>query len=82
MAAMGIELSTGSIIQNRARASTTSAEQACKFGTIVRVLWPDKPALNLAQRIGLTERGAQYIIDGERKVTARAIAAIIVEILD
>lgn len=59
MAAMGIELSTGSIIRNRTRASTTSAEQACKFGTIVRALWPDKPALNLAQRIGLTERGAQ-----------------------
>lgn len=60
--------------------SPLSSEQTCKFGTIVRALWPDKPALNLAQRIGSTERGAQYIIDGKRKVTFRAVRAIIDEI--
>lgn len=59
-----------------------STEQSCKFGTVVRALWPDKTALNLAQRINCTERGAQYLIDGQRKVTARAIAVIITELLD
>jgi hypothetical protein len=53
-----------------------------RFGTIVRALWPDKPALNLAQRLGCSERAAQFYIDGERKVTARAVAIIIAEMLD
>lgn len=57
------------------------AEQPCKFGTVVRALWPDKPALNLAQRAGLSERGAQYLIDGKRKPNARAIHAINAEII-
>jgi len=54
----------------------------CKFGTIVRALWPDKPALNLAQRIGCSERAAQFYIDGHRKITARAAAVILVEMLN
>ena len=62
--------------------STTSVERTCKFGTIVRALWPDKPALNLAQRIGCTERAAQFYIDGERKPSARAVAVIVNEILE
>jgi hypothetical protein len=52
------------------------------FGTIVRALWPDKPALNLSQRLGCTERGAQLYIDGERKVTAHAVSIIVQEMLD
>jgi hypothetical protein len=72
----------GEVCQRREHPSTNSVEQLCKFGTIVRALWPNKPALNLAQRIGSSERGAQYLIDGERKVTARAIAVIIAEIVD
>lgn len=59
-----------------------STEQPCKFGTVVRALWPDKTALNLAQRIQCTERGAQYLIDGQRRVTAKAIAVIVAELLD
>lgn len=51
------------------------------FGTIVRALWPDKPALNLAQRIGCTERAAQFYIDGERKISAQALAVIVNEIV-
>lgn len=69
-------------VQAPAMASTDSVEQSCKFGTVVRALYPDKPALILAQKIGCSERGAQYLIDGERKVTARAIAVIIAEILE
>lgn len=57
-------------------------EQSCKFGTVVRALWPDKPALNLAQRAGLSERGAQYLIDGKRKPNARAVHAVNGEMLD
>lgn len=64
----------------RVRASKASEEQPCKFGTVVRALWPDKPALNLAQRIGITERGAQYIIDGKRRVSARALVVVMDEI--
>jgi hypothetical protein len=56
--------------------------QKNSFGTIVRALWPDKPALNLAHRIGCTERAAQFYIDGERKIPAKAVAVIIAEILD
>jgi hypothetical protein len=51
------------------------------FGTIVRALWPDKPALNLAQRLECTERGAQLYIDGERKPSAEAAALILSEML-
>jgi hypothetical protein len=64
-----------------ARLSTASEEQPCKFGTVVRALWPKKPALNLAQRAGLTERGAQYLIDGKRKPNARAALAVYAEII-
>lgn len=45
------------------------------------MLWPDKPALNLAQRAGLTERGAQYIIDGKRKPNTRAALVVYAEII-
>lgn len=64
-----------------ARLSTISREQTSRFGTIVRALWPDKPALNLAQRIGCTERAANFYITGERKVSARALAVLINEIV-
>lgn len=63
------------------RRSNDSVEQMCKFGTIVRALWPDKPALNLSQRIGCSERAAQFYIDGERKISARCIQLIINELL-
>jgi hypothetical protein len=62
------------------RPSTDSAEQPCKFGTVVRALWPTKPALNLAQRIGCTERGAQYLIDGKRRPSARALLVLMAEV--
>ena len=55
---------------------------ANKFGTIVRALWPDKPGLNLAQRIGCSERAANFYITGERKVSAQAVAVILNEIIE
>lgn len=60
--------------------STAFKEQSCRFGTVVRALWPDKPALNLAQRIGYSERGAQMLIDGKRRVPARALVVVMDEI--
>lgn len=62
-------------------ASTTFEEQTFVFGTIVRAIWPYKPALHLAQRIHSTERAAQFYIDGERKITARCVQAIVNEML-
>jgi len=53
-----------------------------KFGRVAVALWPDKPALNLAQRAGISERGAQYLIDGRRKPNARAMHALSGYILD
>jgi hypothetical protein len=62
--------------------ASVQSEQPCKFGTIVQALWPIKPALNLSQRIGCTERAARLYIDGERKPSARCIAAIVNEALE
>lgn len=73
----------GQMSQGRAQPSTISQEQSAKsgnFGTIVRALWPNKPALNLAQRVGCSERAAQFYIDGDRKPSARALIAIMREI--
>lgn len=50
-----------------------AADTPNNFGTVVRALWPEKPALNLAQRAGLSERGAQYLIDGKRKPNAHTM---------
>ena len=52
-----------------------------RFGTIVRALWPTKPALHLSQLDGKTERGAQLTISGERKPSARDVEVIIHEAL-
>ena len=62
------------------RTSNVPLEQSCKFGTVVRVLWPDKPALNLAQRIGCSERAANFYITGERAPSLDALLVIINEI--
>ena len=62
--------------------SNGSLERSCKFGTIVRALWPDKPAIVLSQLADISERGAQYIIDGERKPPAHVVLAVFREALD
>jgi hypothetical protein len=54
--------------------------EACKFGTVVRALWPVKPALNLAQRIGCSERAANFYIKGKRDPSLGAILVIVDEI--
>lgn len=52
------------------------------FGTIVRTRYPHKPALHLAQAIGCTERGAQYLIDGKHKITARCVVWVIDQLIE
>ena len=78
----------GQVSCDGARPSKDSVEQSvkrpseeCRFGTIVRALWPVKPALNLAQRIGCTERAAQFYLDGDRKPSGRALVAVINELI-
>jgi hypothetical protein len=56
-------------------------EKSSKFGRVVRALWPNKPALHLAQRIGCTERAANFYITGKRKPNARAALAVYAEII-
>lgn len=53
-----------------------------KFGAVIEALWPDKPALNLAQRMGVSERNALQIMRGERRVTARALHVLNGEVLN
>lgn len=57
----------------------------CTFGIAVQALAHHarkKPAAWLAHLIGGSERGAQHLIDGDRKVTAKAIVEIDHELLD
>jgi hypothetical protein len=56
-------------------------ERFSKFGLVVVALWPIKPALNLAQRAGCSERHANLIIRGDRKPNARAALAVYAEII-
>lgn len=58
----------------------TPAEASCKFGIVVRALWPIKPALNLAQRAGCSERAANFYIKGQRDPSVAALLVIIHEI--
>jgi hypothetical protein len=55
-------------------------EQSSKFGIVVRALWPIKPALNLAQRAGCSERAANFYITGKRDPSVAALLVIVNEI--
>jgi len=57
------------------------AENLSKFGMVCAALWPIKPALNLAQRAGCTERAADFYIKGKRKPNARVALAVYAEII-
>jgi hypothetical protein len=57
------------------------AENLSKFGLVCCALWPVKPALNLAQRAGCTERHANLIIAGQRKPNAQVMLALFKEII-
>lgn len=52
-----------------------------KFGRCVIALAPIKPALWLSERVQCSERHANFLINGKRKPSARAVAAIVVEIV-
>ncbi len=61
--------------------STVQTERKSAFGTIVLALWPDDPAAKLAQRAGCTKRAANFYINGKRKPSARALVAVIRELV-
>lgn len=51
-----------------------------KFGTVVRALYPDKPATVLSQELGCTERAAQFYLDGDRRPSVRCVKWLVNEI--
>lgn len=53
-----------------------------KFGAVVKVLWRDKAAENLAARAGGSLRNARYVISGKRAPSAAMVRAVIAELLD
>lgn len=57
-------------------------ENLSTFGRVCLALWPDKPAVVLAQLAGCSERHANLLIRGERKPNARVALALLAEILD
>jgi hypothetical protein len=54
----------------------------CAFGRAVCGLWPVKPAAHLAHLARISERNANQLISGERKVTAKAMHVVEGEMLD
>lgn len=64
------------LVQGTARLCSGS-----KFGAVCRALWPFKTAEQLAAAAGYKSvRTAAYEISGEREPSARAVAAVIIEI--
>jgi len=61
--------------------SDIRTEQLSKFGKVCLTLWPDKkPDVVLSQRLGCSERAAQFWITGDRDPSLGAILIIIDEI--
>ncbi|HEX7881676.1 MAG TPA: hypothetical protein VF499_02945 [Afipia sp.] len=52
-----------------------------KFGRVCLTLWPDqKPDVVLAQRVGCSERAAQFYITGDREPSYEALMAVLDEL--
>lgn len=52
-----------------------------KFGAVARALWPRKTAAHLAAKARVSERQAKNWLAGEHEPSARAVQAIVNEIL-
>lgn len=64
----------------RRRRSTAVKEQVfpiSNFGKCVVALWPNKPAVMLAQLTGKTERAANLWISGRRKPSTKALIVLL-----
>lgn len=73
----------GSLLSSANRGTVVpQKEQLNKFGTVVLALWPQKPAVILAQVAGCSERHANLLIRGERKPNARITLAVMGEIIE
>jgi len=57
------------------------AERLSKFGRVCLTLWPDQKAdVILAQRIGCSERAAQFYITGDREPSYEALMVVLDEL--
>lgn len=63
------------IVQGNARCCSGG-----KFGKVWKALFPFRAAEELVVRAGMSKRMADYMLSGESEPSARAIAALIVEI--
>lgn len=73
----------GTIVhQAHAHIITHIGRHFCAFGRAVAGLWPAKPAAHLAHLAGISERNANQLLTGDRKVTAKAMHAFEGELLD
>jgi hypothetical protein len=55
-------------------------EKLSTFGKVCLTLWPEKPGVILAQRIGCSERAANFYISGGREPSTDALLVIVDEI--
>jgi hypothetical protein len=62
------------ILQGTAKSCTSA------FGTAWKSLFPIKAAEELAARAGMSKRAADYQLSGECEPSARAVAALVVEV--
>lgn len=58
------------------RVKRNVSKHLCVFGRAIAGIWPVKPALHLAQLCDISDRGAELIMDGERKVPAKVLNAV------
>jgi hypothetical protein len=63
--------------------SIRSSEHLCgrKFGSIAKVLWPEKTAFELSALTGASLRACEYWLAGQRSPSPAAIRAVLNEIL-
>ena len=71
----------GAAARHAAQLGRHIGKHVSRFGAAVCGLWPVKPALNLAQRLGCTDRAAELYIDGKRKPSAEAVHVVDTEML-
>ena len=69
-------------LRHARRAGNICARHLSRFGRAVVGLWPTKPGAHLADAACMSERNANQLISGERKVTAKAIVALDKELLE
>ena len=78
----GQESTVFAVHLRHARRAGHRARHLSRFGRAVVGLWPTKPGADLAHAACMSERNANQLISGERKVTAKAIVVLDKELLE